>query len=309
MNVEELIWEAYVSGTSPDPKKEMIQQIMQNGKINQTDAERLLDHYLSSTEYIKDNKPIIALDPNTNTYKFEHERFKEWVTSPKIINFSVDKLKKYYDVNEFYHAGPKLLKVKDIEFDRGALGFHIGKKELVDSISKKVGYFYDRKNMSRISKFGLIRVCDSGLEIVEIEEDLPWEEPIHLIVYLFYVGLYNKIDAINLLQHFGYQDDRDLEEFDKNDMDFGDSLFVALDNIEKHHQRLNSSYHPVDDLGVTTHPSEFYKNKEALEHIRKYLIECDFAGIQYPNEAEGRFIGDNHISICVLDKCILRDIQ
>jgi hypothetical protein len=308
MNDEELIWEAYVSGTSPDPKKEMIQQIMQNGNINETDAERLLDHYLTYTGYRVDNQPIIALDPNTNTYKLKDEKYTDWITSSNIINFSINQLKKDYDVNEFYHAGPKLLKVKDIEFDRGALGFHIGKKELVDSISKKVGYFYDRKNMSRISKFGVVRVCDR-LEIEEIEEDLPWEEPIHLIVYLFFVGLYNKIDAINLLEHFGYQDNRDLEEFDENDMDFEDSLFAALDNIEKHHERSNSDYHPVEDLGVTIHPSEFYKNKEALEHIRKFLIECGYSGIQYPNEAEGRFIGNNHISICVLDKCILRDIQ
>lgn len=307
MNDRELIWEAYVSG-SLDPKKEMIHKIMQNGNISESDAERVFDHYTTATYYRVDKKPLVQLDQKTNTYNY-----KENDLSYKTINFVLDKLKKDYDVNEFYHAGLKILKVKDIQFDMGALGFHIGKKELVDYISK--GLYkkdsgisdYDRQKGKRlqISKFGVVRVCSNNLEIEEIKEDMPWEDPVQLSVYLFYVGLISKIDAIGLLTHFGYQDDRDMEDFNEYDMDYSDSLFTALDKIEN-----NPNYHPVEDIGMMSEHSEFYKNKEALGYLRNLLVNTyNYAGIQYTNEAEGKFIGEDQISICVLDKCILSDID
>ena len=317
MNDVKLIWESYLNILNENKtytKNELIQHLITNGNINETDAEKILDYYTTNQyEALEYYLPFIQLDPATNTYKISETRIggkppESLFTDKSRIEYSLGQVKdyeKYTGINEFYHAGPKILKVKDIEFNRGSLGFHVGKQELVDFISQKKGYFYDRKGTFKISKFGVKYNCGNGKEIIEIDEDLPWEDPVRLAVLFRYHGSIQKDDAITILNHFGYQDNRDLEYFDEYNMDHEDSLFQALDNIDKG----KYSYHPVDDIGVVSPDSDFYKNQEALEYLRNYLVNLGYSGIEYPNEAEGNLMQNSQISICILDKCALTDID
>jgi hypothetical protein len=317
MNDEQLIWESYLNILNENKtytKNELIQQLITNGNINETDAEKILNYYTTDYyEALEYYSRFIQLDPATSTYKLSETRIngkppESLFTDKDRIKYSLVEVKeheKHTDVNEFYHAGPKILKVKDIEFNRGSLGFHVGKQELVDFISQKKGYFYDRKGTFEISKFGVKYNCGNGKEIIEIDEDLPWEDPVLLTVLFCYHGLIKNNDAITILNHFGYEDNRDLNDFDEYNMDHEDSLFQALDNMNKGKR----SYHPVEDIGIVNPDSDFYKNQEALEYLRNYLVNLGWSGIEYPNEAEGSLMQNSQISICILDKCSLSDIN
>jgi len=217
-----------------------------------------------------------------------------------------------------YHAGTKILKVKDIEFDRGALGFHLGTKEQMEYISK--GTYKRDSGLShrqmqqggrlKISKFLVSPVCTGGKYILRIDTDMPWEDPVQLSVYLNYVGLLNREDVEHALDVFGYVDNRDMEEDIGDDYDLGNILYTVLDKIQRFGFD-SDEYHPADDLPIITEHSEFYKDKQALGFIRNLLVEQGYAGIIYENVGEGTHVTseESQYSLCILDKCILKDVK
>ena len=216
-----------------------------------------------------------------------------------------------------YHAGPTILKVEDIEFDRGALGFHLGTEQQIEYISKgtyKKDSGLSHRQMERggrlkISKFLVSPHCPNGKYITIIESDMPWEDPVQLAIYLNYSGILNRVDVERALDVFGYQDNREDGE-DIDDDDLGSLYYSVLDKIHRFGY-YSSNYHPADDLPVVHPYNEYFKDKQALSFVRNLLVEQGFAGIIYENVGEGMHVtdsGEDQYSLCVLDKCILKDV-
>jgi hypothetical protein len=163
----------------------------------------------------------------------------------------------------------------------------------------------------KISKFKVKANC--GDKYIETSnEDMPWEDGLLLPVYLYYQGLINKKDAIEMLQHFEVYDTREDDDYNYND-DEDTSYYIALDKIERRGGATSGSgYHPADDLHMMSEHGRLYKDQAALEYIRRYLVdEYNYAAIEYVNSAEGMHVkeedDDEEISICILDSCILED--
>jgi len=255
-------------------------------------------------------------------YKSKKERHEKSMREFHEKESKYPQLFKYLDYDEFdpddihpqilYHAGPKTLKVNDIEFDRGAMGFHLGTEQQMEYISK--GIFKRDAGLSnrqiqrgqrlKISKY-LVSPMANNKYIPRIETDMPWEDPVQLSVYLYYVGLLPRQEVESALDVFGYVDNRD----EYNDDDLGNILFTVLDKVDRF-GFYSENYHPSDDLPVVHPNNEHFKDPQALGFIRNLLVEQGFAGIIYENVGEGMHVSSEHenqYSLCVLDKCILKD--
>ena len=348
MNDEILIWEAYnSSGKNEDninePQKqtemtedEVLSLLMKVGGLSSLeDAKYVLDFSTSHRKWIvqkshngnliipddysykvlfsKNYIEAVLWDKTKEEKKQKRETEQNSIKTdnkpdPKILGL-------FYTDNSqiLFHAGTRLLKVSDIEFDRGALGFHLGTEEQMEYISKgtykKNSGLSDRQIESgkrlKVSKFLVSPKCgESRIEF--IESDLPWEDPPQLVVYLYWVGCLERNDVEAALSVFGYEDNREVYH-DENDL--GNIFYDVLDKIDKKPGMTN--YIPVDDIPRLTEWGEFYKDKEALGYVRNLLIEKGYAGFVYENVGEGSFVSseEDQYSLCVLDKCILKDVE
>jgi hypothetical protein len=232
----------------------------------------------------------------------------------------------WYEKNDhkiYYHAGRLPITASNVRFSMGALGFHLGSEKLVEYISKG-SYKKDSGISNRememgkrltISKFKVKSEC--GLRyIVDCNEDMPWEDPIQLSVYLYYEGIINKDDAKIFLDHFEVYDTRDEDDiYGFNNDDEDTTYHIALDKIERRGGASSGSgYHPSDDLPMMSQYGKMYKDRDGLEFIRRYLMdEYNYAAIEYINAAEGIHVmdkeGDEELSICILDPCLLEDVK
>lgn len=298
-----------LNATEEYKENDIIPHLMRIAGISESEAIAYW-HKIMITDKVKRN-------PQTNTYTI-----KTSALEPNVIKFELDFIPWHekHDSKIYYHAGRFPIKVEDIKFDMGALGFHLGSERLVKYISKGTykknsGISHSQMasgNRLKISKFKVKANCGKKY-IVYSNEDMPWEDGLLLPVYLYYQGIINKSDAIEMLQHFEVYDTREDDNYDY-DEDEDTSYYIALDKIERRGGAYSgSNYHPADDLPMMSEHGRLYKDTAALEYIRRYLVdEFNYAAIEYINSAEGMHVTteddeDEEVSICILDPCILED--
>lgn len=181
-----------------------------------------------------------------------------------------------------YHAGPRKLNPNNIQFDLGALGFHVGtidQAEYVASGKTKKG-----KNLP-ISTFEVLDSVD-GLYMDDVQTDMPWEHADLLIIEFVHLGMINDTDA-----HTAVNSWHDVSSELRNE------IHQAIDKAKRFFDRKN--FYAGDEIGYNLF-SSVYKNRQKLEQIRHILINQGIGAIAYPNEVEGNKLGE--YSIVVLDK-------
>lgn len=187
-----------------------------------------------------------------------------------------------------YHAGPRKLKVNDIVFDRGAMGFHVG---TIDQAKWVASGKHKKGSNLPISKY---KVFDSVgyLYKEEIPHDMAWEHADILLVELVHDGLLNYTDAHDIVNLW---DDLAVDRIEE--------LHLLIDRAHRNYG--NSNFYPMDAFDTISLSSDVYKNREKLSLIRHALVEQGYGAIEYKNEVEGNLTDK---SICILDKSIIQDV-
>lgn len=184
-----------------------------------------------------------------------------------------------------YHAGPFKLTVNMIQFDKGAMGFHVGTFDQAEWVRTKTKHGFGGK----ISKFKVYHTTNN-LYMDTIETDMAWEHADLLLLELLTAGMINDSDAVALA-----------DKWNINDYDFYEGNYYLY--LNKASRMFGREYFPADDIGYNL-TSEFYKNKEKLSDIRQMLIEHGYGAIKYQNNVEGT---KSDKSICILDKSMIED--
>ena len=184
-----------------------------------------------------------------------------------------------------YHSGPKKITIDNVNFDMGAMGFHVGTADQANF--RTIG----NKN-SKMSMFEIYTTTPDGkLSIHDINRDMPWEHADGLIIELVLLGIIDKTEALNLLHSWNdlYSDHVELIE------DLIEQAYIIFDedNTRKL-EEFNSAEEIPNELFLS---SDTYKNKKKLNDIRLLLIKNRTGAIKYPNEVEGE-----GYSFVILDK-------
>ena len=193
-----------------------------------------------------------------------------------------------------YHAGPNKLSAKFIQFDKGAMGFHVGTLNQAEWVAAGKTGKSNYRNPLPISKFKVFHELPNGLDLIPVDIDMAWEHADILLIELIHNGFFGgNLDYIhNLIDSWNDVDEEKIKELhelvDIARSRRGDENFFARDAFEE----------------MSLDPS-VYKNREKLSQIRNLIVTKEHIGaLEYPNSVEGTESG---YSICILDKSMIED--